>query len=97
MEPGSLTMAARSCVPSLPSLNRTRSRKPPSRSSRVTLVSIEACNLFRLFARASPTPIITQLIPVRYRPFLDRMGRHFLHAPSITSPDSIETFASCSP
>jgi hypothetical protein len=39
--PGSCTSAAKSCTPSLPSLNRTRNRKPPNFSRRVTFGSIE--------------------------------------------------------
>src|ERR1700730_18167111 len=75
MEPGSLTIAAKSWTPSLPSLKRTRSRKAPSFSRRKTLVSIETCNPFRLLTRAGAAPIFAQPILPRQRPFLNKTRR----------------------
>jgi hypothetical protein len=37
----------------------------------VTLVSIEACNLFWRFARTGAAPILAQLTLPRHRPFFD--------------------------
>jgi hypothetical protein len=42
-------------------LNDTRSLNPPSFSKHVTLVSIEACNPFRLLTAPRPLPIFRQL------------------------------------
>src|ERR1043166_171974 len=70
MDPASFTIAVKSCTPSLPSLNRTRRRKPPSLSSRVTLVNIETCDPFRLLACTRAPPILAQLALPGQRPFL---------------------------
>src|SRR5262249_24767882 len=72
MAPGSLTIVAKSCTPSLPSLKRTRNRKSLSFSRRKTLVSIETCDPLRLFTRAGTTPVLAQLVSPGQRPFLDK-------------------------
>jgi hypothetical protein len=85
VDPGSSTIAAKSRTPSLPSLNRTRSRKPPSFSMRLTLVSIEACNPLRLLARMGETPIFAQLLLPRQRPLLDETGSCLRQRPRSTA------------
>src|SRR5882757_2834840 len=81
MGPGSLTIPLKSWTPSLPSLKRTRSRKPPSRSRRVTLVNIETCNPFGLLACPCAAPVFTQLLLVRQCPLLDEACCHFRQRP----------------
>lgn len=74
--PRSRVIAAKSWTPPLPSLNRTRNRKPPSISTDVTLVSIEAPHPLRLLARTCAAPVLAQLPLPRQCPFPDQIRRH---------------------
>jgi hypothetical protein len=71
VDPGSCTIAAKSCTPSLPSLNQP---KAPKLFEARHFISIEACDPLPLLARAGNTPILTQLLLSRQRPLLDEAG-----------------------